>query len=148
MKSKLESSSSHHISESNTKTLRQGSGHYSPPGSKDCEDIFLSNSYKTKWTALKSDSYSILLILCKIVLNINIFTFHQFLPPNHVIGSRARFEFQALEPGFMNRGASTSLRAREDSQRKKFFEKFRWERRPSDKHREFIDILQFPKGNK
>ena len=72
----------------------------------------------------------------------------QFLPPNHVIGSRARFEFQGLEPSFMNKAGPASLRSREDSQRKKFFDKFRWERRPSDKHREFIDQLQFPKGNK
>ena len=72
----------------------------------------------------------------------------QYLPPNHVIGSRARFEFQGLEPSFMNKAGPTSHRSREDSQRKKFFDKFRWERRPSDKHREFIDQLQFPKGNK
>ena len=79
--------------------------------------------------------------------NLNNFS-TQFLPPNHVIGSRARFEFQGLEPGFMNKAGPASLRSREDSQRKKFFDKFRWERRPSDKHREFIDQLQFPKGNK
>ena len=49
----------------------------------------------------------------------------------------------------MNKTGAGSLRSRDDSQsqRKKFFDKFRWERRPSDKHREFIEQLQFPKGN-
>ena len=67
-----------------------------------------------------------------------------------MIGSRARFEFQAMEPAaFMNKSGAGSLRSRDDSQsqRKKFFERFRWERRPSDKHREFIEQLQNPKGN-
>lgn len=54
----------------------------------------------------------------------------------------SRQSSQAQGPG------SLRSREREDSQRRKFFEKFRWERRPSDKHREFIDQLQFPKGNK
>ena len=66
-----------------------------------------------------------------------------------MIGSRARFEFQAMEPAFMNKSGAGSLRSRDDSQsqRRKLFDRFRWERRPSDKHREFIEQLQFPKGN-
>jgi hypothetical protein len=38
--------------------------------------------------------------------------------------------------------------SREESQIKRFSDLFRRERRPSDKHREFVDLLQFPKGNK
>jgi hypothetical protein len=70
----------------------------------------------------------------------------KFLPGNHVIGSRARFEIQSLDPTFI--GIPGTLKNREDSQKKKFSKMFRWDRRPSDKHREFVDLLQFPKGNK
>ena len=70
----------------------------------------------------------------------------KFLPGHHVIGSRARFEIQSLDPTFT--GIPGTLKNREDSQKKKFSKMFRWERRPSDKHREFVDLLQFPKGNK
>ena len=48
---------------------------------------------------------------------------------------------QSLDNRFHNR-------VRDESQIKRFSDLFRRERRPSDKHREFVDLLQFPKGNK
>ena len=66
------------------------------------------------------------------------------LPRNHVIGSRARYEIQALDSALLGTGQVR----REDSKKNIFDGLFRRERRPSDKHREFVDMLQFPKGNK
>jgi hypothetical protein len=63
------------------------------------------------------------------------------LPRNHVIGSRARYEMQMLDSSYQNR-----TRTRDDSSL--FSTLFGRTRRPSDKHKEFVDMLQFPKGNK
>ena len=63
------------------------------------------------------------------------------LPRNHVIGSRARYEIQMLDSTFHK-----SNRSKDDSGL--FSSLFRRSRRPSDKHKEFVDMLQFPKGNK
>lgn len=136
----------------------QPNSYYSPPAQKESWqhwNLFLVTCHPTifNFSPRAADNEAApLSVSCKLLCHSNwivgpISTPRQFLPPNHVIGSRARFEFQGLEPSF-NKPSHNSLRTREDSQRKKFFEKFRWERRPSDKHREFIDQLQFPKGNK
>ena len=66
------------------------------------------------------------------------------LPRNHVIGSRARYEIQMLDSAF--HGYGQGKQAKEESQN--IFGFFKRERRPSDKHKEFVDMLQFPKGNK
>lgn len=66
------------------------------------------------------------------------------LPRNHVIGSRARYEIQMLDSAFL--GYSQGKQVKEDNQN--IFGFFKRERRPSDKHKEFVDMLQFPKGNK
>ena len=66
------------------------------------------------------------------------------LPRNHVIGSRARYEIQALDSALLGQGQMR----REDSEKNIFSGLFKRERRPSDKHKEFVDMLQFPKGNK
>ena len=65
------------------------------------------------------------------------------LPRNHVIGSRARYEMQMLD-------ATTyrSNRSNDHDSNTNLFSLFKRSRRPSDKHKEFVDMLQFPKGNK
>ena len=68
------------------------------------------------------------------------------LPRHHVIGSRARYEIQTLDSAFHAQGQVD--RAKEEPEKNLFSGLFRRERRPSDKHREFVDMLQFPKGNK
>ena len=65
------------------------------------------------------------------------------LPRNHVIGSRARYEMQMLD-------ATTyrSNKSNDHDSNTNLFSLFKRSRRPSDKHKEFVDMLQFPKGNK
>ena len=69
----------------------------------------------------------------------------KFLPHNHVIGSRAKYEMQALDSSFLY---GQGNKARPESPKTLFSGLFRRERRPSEKHLEFVDMLQFPKGNK
>ena len=70
------------------------------------------------------------------------------LPRNHVIGSRARYEMQMLDSTLYNRREQKPSAGKEDSSSNLFQTLFRRARRPSDKHKEFVDMLQFPKGNK
>ena len=69
----------------------------------------------------------------------------KFLPHNHVIGSRAKYEMQTLDSSFLY-GQGT--KPKPESPKNIFSGLFRRERRPSEKHLEFVDMLQFPKGNK
>ncbi|XP_023332947.1 potassium voltage-gated channel unc-103 isoform X1 [Eurytemora carolleeae] len=68
----------------------------------------------------------------------------KFLPHNHVIGSRAKYEMQTLDSSFLY-GQGT--KPKPESPKNIFSGIFRRERRPSEKHLEFVDMLQFPKGN-
>ena len=70
------------------------------------------------------------------------------LPRNHVIGSRARYEMQMLDSTLSNRREQKQSSSKDDSSSLLFQTLFRRARRPSDKHKEFVDMLQFPKGNK